>query len=417
MTSIKDLLQTLASSIDNRPPVCFGSLPVSTNQCELFYGKRDSVRRLNFANASQDELKSLSASCDRATFGVNQADVLDESYRKAGKLDSSDFSMQFNAVETGLLDVVSTELFEGKWAARPIRAELYKLNVYEEGSFFKSHVDTPREESMFGSLVITFPTKHEGGALTFRHEGGEWTVDSGGLISEQAEPCVVYAAFYSDVEHEVLPVKTGCRVTVTYNLYFAQDAQPLTRPVGTPIPAHRSALESAFTVLLAKRTFLRDGGCLGFGLHHQYPLDKSIGKRKQLSVLQQFLKGGDAVLKQLCDDLKLKNYLGVVYRRQENYSNDVVDILCKQVVNFDGAMVEDSLVEYLRDEYEGQLLTKTKFDKPDLDVTWVTDTPQVNFVKQQYMAYGNQAEMTHAYFRVCLFAKVGAVGARETAGQ
>ncbi|KAH9919331.1 uncharacterized protein B0H18DRAFT_639608 [Fomitopsis serialis] len=255
---VEEQLKTLQSSIVNRPPVCFGTLPISAGQCELFYGKRGSVQRLNFATATEDELKSLSAICDRATFGVNQEDVLDESYRKAGKLDESHFSMKFNALEAGLLDVVSTELFEGMGATRPIRAELYKLNVYEEGSFFKSHVDTPREENMFGSLVITFPTKHEGGALTFRHEGGEWTVDSGRLISEKVAPCVVYTAFYSDVEHEVLPVTSGSRVTVTYNLYFVPQDAPFDRPVGDPIPAHRSGLESAFRALwTTRRSYLQ----------------------------------------------------------------------------------------------------------------------------------------------------------------
>ena len=48
---------------------------------------------------------------------------------------------------------------------------------------------------MFGSLVITFPTKHEGGFLAFRHEGNEWTSDPEKLPAERSNLCVVYAAF------------------------------------------------------------------------------------------------------------------------------------------------------------------------------------------------------------------------------
>jgi len=31
---------------------------------------------------------------------------------------------------------------------------------------------------------------------------------------------ISYAAFYGDVEHEVTEVKSGYRLTLTYNLYF-----------------------------------------------------------------------------------------------------------------------------------------------------------------------------------------------------
>jgi hypothetical protein len=53
-----------------------------------------------------------------------------------------------------------------------------RLTCYTgEGSLFKAHVDTPRGEKMFGSLVIVLPTPHECGALVFRHHGQEWTFD------------------------------------------------------------------------------------------------------------------------------------------------------------------------------------------------------------------------------------------------
>ena len=76
---------------------------------------------------------------------------------------------------------------------------------------------------MFGSLVIVYPTPHEGGELVLRHEGKEWTFDSARITAKQREPSLAYIAFYSDVEHEVLDVKSGYRVTVTYNLYRASD--------------------------------------------------------------------------------------------------------------------------------------------------------------------------------------------------
>lgn len=73
---------------------------------------------------------------------------------------------------------------------------------------------------MFGSLVLIFPTAHKGGSLIFRHHDEEWTFDSAAAVSSAPAPSIGFVAFFSDVEHEVTPVESGHRVTLTYNLYF-----------------------------------------------------------------------------------------------------------------------------------------------------------------------------------------------------
>ena len=77
-------------------------------------------------------LDVLEKACDPATFGVDQADVLDVSYRNAGKLDKTQFSLNLDVEGSGLLEAVRTGLFSGQAERRPIHAELYKLNVYGE---------------------------------------------------------------------------------------------------------------------------------------------------------------------------------------------------------------------------------------------------------------------------------------------
>lgn len=290
-----------------------------------------------------------------------------------------------------------------------------------EGSFFKTHLDTPRDEAMFGSLVITFPTKHEGGALTFRHEGNELQVDSGKLLAEQPEPCVVYAAFYSDVEHEVFPVQSGHRVTLTYNLYFGKD-EPFSALVGNAIPVHGAALEATFANLLADPTFLPEGGCLGFGLRHQYPLNTSKdkdwkfnheAKRAELQALHKYLKGGDAMLQQICNKLGLKNYLGIVYREDDD------EIMCNQVVDLDDdqTMHSEGLWNYLVTKYEVEMLhdASTGEDHGGWGrcVWWVTQSPRANSSNlQRYLAWGNEPQIAFTYFRVCLFVEMGKAGSR-----
>ena len=71
---------------------------------------------------------------------------------------------------------------------------------------------------MFGSLVIFFPTAHEGGSLLIRKNGAEWAFDSSEVLGDNDEPRIGYVALYSDVEHEVAVVTSGYRVTITYNL-------------------------------------------------------------------------------------------------------------------------------------------------------------------------------------------------------
>src|ERR1700761_9424078 len=88
------------------------------------------------------------------------------------------------------------------------------------GSFFKAHKDTPRSDDMIGSLVIVFPTAHEGGALTLSHGKNTWVFDSAAELAahgrgSESKPAVAYIAFFGDVTHAVEEVR------LTYNLFLA----------------------------------------------------------------------------------------------------------------------------------------------------------------------------------------------------
>lgn len=85
---------------------------------------------------------------------------------------------------------------------------------------FHPHVDTPRGEGQFGSLVFCLPSAHSGGELLVRHEGT--TVEYDWSTANGRTNCIQWAAFYSDCEHEVLEVTSGHRLTLTYNLYIRE---------------------------------------------------------------------------------------------------------------------------------------------------------------------------------------------------
>ena len=79
---------------------------------------------------------------------------------------------------------------------------------------------------MFASLVIVYPTVHKGGALRFRHGSLDYTFDSAVEVSQAAAPSIAFAAFFSDIDHEVSVVESGYRVTLTYNLYYGSSRDP-----------------------------------------------------------------------------------------------------------------------------------------------------------------------------------------------
>ncbi|KAI0294541.1 hypothetical protein BC826DRAFT_1185681 [Russula brevipes] len=191
-------------------------------------------RRVKFTSATSDELEQLAQACQPATSGRND--------------------------ETIVRDL----LLSGTDSLRKLKVELYKLNFCGQAAFFKPHFDTPRSEKIFGSLVLVFPTPHEGGAL----------------LHLAAPPSSIgYAAFFSDVEHEVAPVLSGHRITLAYNLYFDDEGCAASVPEpASPLQAERERnICAAFEALLGNPIFLPDGGILGFGLRHVYQFKEDIG--------------------------------------------------------------------------------------------------------------------------------------------
>ena len=177
--------------------------------------------------AAKEEMTGLMAACKEATFGKGMEDVLDPNYRSALCLERDAFLSSFSLEEYGVLSTIKTLLMPESTASS-VTAELYKLNVYRSGDFFRSHVDTPRSPTMFGSLVVCLPQPHTGGQLKVKAPASSndpdneavaavagHTFDWGPLSGE--EPLdVQWAAFYSDCFHEILPVTSGHRCALLY---------------------------------------------------------------------------------------------------------------------------------------------------------------------------------------------------------
>lgn len=330
-----------------------------------------------------------------------------------------------------------------------------------ENAFFKSHKDTPRAENMFGSLVIVFPTPHVGGALILRHDGREWVFDSSKLLSDPGlPPSIAYAAFFSDVDHEVTLVESGHRVSATYNLYFSpSEPTPASATVTDsaarlrvvhPIGENPSEVSSALQALLASPTFLPNGGTLGFGLRHLYPFPKtwSSGDVEPLTSLKAWLKGSDAALLHACQVHGLHPALQLLHEEDWGDRRGLRSALFDQmpVIDYagDGEWIDWQLLHYCDATrmYRLDLFetakpkkggkpkhmtrkaeeTRQRGEEYDSDemlpkktatVHMHTDLTNNNRIKNTYAAYGNEASMDIMYVGMCLIVDIGPAGQRD----
>ncbi|KAK0219383.1 hypothetical protein EDD85DRAFT_1028980 [Armillaria nabsnona] len=407
-----------------------GRIQVSSDKLLLFYSRRQEEKAgtahfLNLGDASETSLRDLCDACDAAGFGLGNQNTFDETYRKSKKLDTTQFSSNFDLRTTNILDQVQSDLVEGQDEIKKVlRSELYKLNVFFfcEGDFLKAHKDTPCAENMMGSLVIVFPTPHEGGSLVLRQDGQEWTFSAERMLAESTAeaPVISYIAFYSDVEHEVLPLTSGVRVTLTCSLYLED------KPI---VPSLLSSAESpivdrvkeALEGLLSASDFLPEGGMLGFGLRHQYPIAVSAadtgGKaQEQFSRLVDYLKGGDASIFRACRDLSLEPILRIIYRPRDYGLVYMLDHVVQDIE--DRGQWE---LDYLDTELQsrGTLISATqdwawspRRSTTFPEIVWITPLTTFNRMDSNYVRYGNEASMGYLYGDVCLIVKVGKPGNR-----
>jgi predicted 2-oxoglutarate/Fe(II)-dependent dioxygenase YbiX len=155
----------------------------------------------------------LIAQAERAPYGRGEQTLLDTNVRRTWQIAPERLSFLGRHWEATLGQVLA-QLCAGLGVEDPVTAGLYKLLVYDPGSFFISHRDTEKAPGMFATLVVAMPGLCEGGELVVRHAGREARLDlANGDPSE-----LTFAAFYADCVHEVLPVTAGHRVMLVYNL-------------------------------------------------------------------------------------------------------------------------------------------------------------------------------------------------------
>ena len=159
------------------------------------------------------QAEQLIAVADRAPFGRGGETLVDTTVRQTWQIGADRIRIEGkNWART--LEAIVTQATAGLGVTEPVVAELYKLLIYDQGSHFVSHRDTEKVAGMFATLIITLPSSHVGGDLLVRHKGREVRLDE--RCDDPSE--VAFTAFYADCVHEVLPVSSGYRMVLVYNL-------------------------------------------------------------------------------------------------------------------------------------------------------------------------------------------------------
>ncbi|WP_327350067.1 2OG-Fe(II) oxygenase [Streptomyces sp. NBC_01321] len=156
--------------------------------------------------------KKLIAQARQASFGRGEQTLSDTSVRDTWEITPDRITLggtDWDRTLDGVLDGVRTAL--GLPPTVVLRAEPHALLVYGKGQFFLPHQDSEKDDSMVGTLVVSLPSHHTGGELVVSHAGRS-------VVHQASREKLTFAAFYADCLHEVKPVKSGYRVTLTMNL-------------------------------------------------------------------------------------------------------------------------------------------------------------------------------------------------------
>jgi hypothetical protein len=241
-----------------------------------------------------------------APFGRRERTLLDPAVRDALEIGATQLTIDDSAWRRTLdpqLALVRQRL--GFPDTGTIEATLDKMLVYGPGQFFAAHQDSERSDDMMGSLIVELPSRHQGGALLVEHHK-DTQVFRG---AKGGSKDLSLVAFYADCRHEVKPVTSGYRVTLTYHLRYRGDATAETKLRASDVERLAASVRAYFSTPAAapySTSALRPPERLIYLLDHEYT-QRSLGFRS--------LKNADrlrvSALREVAERLDCKVFLAL----------------------------------------------------------------------------------------------------------
>lgn len=188
------------------------TLQLPPDSLELTVDTASGDRRPVSLPVEAEDIEALISMAAPAQFGAGEDTVFDPSVRDTWVIDPARVHLGGPDWDKRLA-VALTKIGEamGLGAGGEIKPELHSMLVYGKGQFFLPHQDSEKNDSMLATLVLSLPTAHTGGELIVDDRGVERE-----FLGDPKD--IVLVAFYADRRHEVRPVASGHRVTLTFNL-------------------------------------------------------------------------------------------------------------------------------------------------------------------------------------------------------
>lgn len=294
-----------------------------------------------------------------------------------------------------------------------------------------------------GTITVCLPTAYTGGELVVRQDEHTATYDWSTATLAPLDTLMKWAFLFADVEHEVLPVSSGTRLTIAYDVFYA-DTTPALFSFGQDIA--RSPVYAELVKLLDDdKLFLPVGGTIAFGFRHAYPQDNARD-------LAAALKGVDKHLFEAIRSCGLCPRLCVAFdfdldlygeSIEESYDEDpapsdedctsdqVVDIYSvgRRLIYLTSADFESPTdMDIYEDDPACWLATRGRNVAIDKNAIWITDVGAYGRT-DSYISYGNevgcmpradkrriltlQAVTETLYTGVCLFVDIPSGEARR----
>ncbi|KAL1708449.1 hypothetical protein EV121DRAFT_277199 [Schizophyllum commune] len=435
--SVEDRIAAFGTIFKSESPFLSIVCSIKKSGYLLYYGGERSPGCIDLANASEAGLQALSDACRPVTTDSGRTNVKSERYLLPREMVSCEIGTQLDLEDLRLSEHLTANLLSNGSEVKPrFICRLDKLNVYGKGSCYKARKNTSRKETMVGSLLVVFPTPHEGGTIILRDKGEEWPLNSTPKISGNGKPHICFVVFPSGLEHEITTVTSGHLVTLTYELYLdtKSTAPPLrlSRQINPPDDSALlkvgQGLKGMLIDFLGRPDFLPSGGFIGFGLRFMYGLNNNTSMTR----LAGNLKGYDATIKQVCDELNLGNKFFVHYaasagtghtrqrlsvtRRafleaqdDREYSKEGVDNY-KFFTEKGAPILRHAGTKTVQDANGEQVKT--------YEVHWLTPIPtSFNIVKTTYKLTGKEAQLGYTHGTPILLAYISSYDIRaEKAG-
>jgi hypothetical protein len=244
-------------------------------------------------------------------FGRGEETVIDPSYRNGTEIKADDLT--FSDHHEKLINLLKQDLARTMFVGKKLRVNLYKLAIYGEEGHFDWHRDSTHSDAHHGTLLFALNTEWEGGDFMLRHGGVKMKVDMN-PVSDDFEPALAIVAFYTDMEHKVMPVTKGVRFVLQYDIEVVKERRfPSRYPREEHLeevacrslilektgrmttylrPKHDNIL---FQAIIDEIQELHNKGkkTVGFPLFHLY---------RRASVKREYLKGNDSTLFDVLND-------------------------------------------------------------------------------------------------------------------